>query len=336
MTKFFKLIMFSTLMMSTLISISSYSWMGMWIGLEINVLSMITIIINQKNKISSESAIKYFFTQTIASTSIMFSIIILMKQIYSSENLIKSFPSLIMNSGFLMKMGMAPFHFWFPEVLEGLSWLNATIMLTWQKITPMVMLMFNIEMSLFFMVIIVISMLISSLMAINQISMRKIMAYSSINHMGWMLSSMMISQKIWIVYFIIYSITTINITMILNMSNTFYSAQLKLIWNFNPLIKLFFMMNFLSLAGVPPFIGFLPKWMTIQILSINNLYFMSILMILTTLIMIYVYLTLIIPSTLMNSTHTSWSQMISFKHKKTLNLMNFVIINGTIMMTILI
>nr|WOR80784.1 NADH dehydrogenase subunit 2 [Pyrocoelia sp.] len=336
MTKFYKLLMFSTLITSTLISISSYSWMGMWLGLEINVLSIIPMLINQTNKISSEAAIKYFITQTIASTSILLSIIIIMKEFNSSENLIKGFPNLIMNSSFLLKMGMAPFHFWFPEVLEGLSWNNSMILLTWQKITPMVMLMFNIEKSLFFIIIIVISMMVSSLMMINQISLRKILAYSSINHMGWMLSSMLLSQSIWMIYFLIYTITTINITMIFNITNTFFVSQLSLIWNFNSMTKLFFLVNFFSFAGIPPFIGFLPKWLTIQMLILNNLYFISILMIFMTLIMIYVYLTLIIPSAMINSTYMKWSKMNMFKYNKITSMMNFFIITGTITSTILI
>nr|NP_647562.1 NADH dehydrogenase subunit 2 [Pyrocoelia rufa]AAM46703.1 NADH dehydrogenase subunit 2 [Pyrocoelia rufa] len=318
MTKFYKLLFLSTLMMSTLIAISSYSWMGMWIGLEINILSIMPILINQKSKISSESGIKYFLTQTIASTTIMISIIMMMKQINLSETLIKELPSLIMNSGFLLKMGMAPFHFWFPEVLEGLSWLNSMIMLTWQKITPMVMLMHNIESSLFYMFVIVFSMIISGMMAINQVSLRKILAYSSINHMGWMMSSMMLSQSIWLIYFSVYTITTIIIIIMLNMTNTFFVSQLNLIWNFNPMIKLLFLLNFLSLTGIPPFIGFLPKWLTIQVMINNNLYFMVMIMMMMTMIMIYVYIMMFLSSATFSMTMQNW---LNFSNSAFLNKM---------------
>nr|YP_009695413.1 NADH dehydrogenase subunit 2 [Pyrocoelia thibetana]QEJ81643.1 NADH dehydrogenase subunit 2 [Pyrocoelia thibetana] len=336
MTKFYKLLFFTTLMMSTLIAISSYSWMGMWIGLEINVLSIIPILINQKNKISSESGIKYFLTQTIASTSIMISIISMMSHFSFSETLIKDLPILIMNSGFLLKMGMAPFHFWFPEVLEGLSWLNSMIMLTWQKITPMVMLMYNIESSLFYMVIIIISMIISGMMAINQISLRKILAYSSINHMGWMMSSMMLSQSIWLIYFSIYVITTVNIIMMFNLTNSFFVPQLNLIWNFNPMIKLFFLLNFLSMAGIPPFIGFLPKWLTIQVMINNNMYFMTMIMMMMTLIMIYVYLMMMMSSATFSVVLQNWLNLTnSASLKKLISLMNFFMITALISVTLM-
>nr|YP_009695387.1 NADH dehydrogenase subunit 2 [Pyrocoelia praetexta]QEJ81617.1 NADH dehydrogenase subunit 2 [Pyrocoelia praetexta] len=337
MTKFYKLLFFTTLMMSTLIAISSYSWMGMWIGLEINVLSIIPILINQKNKISSESSIKYFLTQTIASTSIMISIISMMSHFSFSETLIKDLPILIMNSGFLLKMGMAPFHFWFPEVLEGLSWLNSMIMLTWQKITPMVMLMYNIESSLFYMVIIIISMIISGMMAINQISLRKILAYSSINHMGWMMSSMMLSQSIWLIYFSIYVITTVNIIMMFNLTNSFFVPQLNLIWNFNPMIKLFFLLNFLSMAGIPPFIGFLPKWLTIQVMINNSMYFMAMIMMMMTLIMIYVYLMMMMSSATFNVVMQNWLNLTNSANlKKLISLMNFFMITALISVTLMV
>nr|YP_009695348.1 NADH dehydrogenase subunit 2 [Diaphanes nubilus]QEJ81526.1 NADH dehydrogenase subunit 2 [Diaphanes nubilus] len=336
MTKFYKLLFFSTLMLSTLISVSSYSWMGMWIGLEINVLSIIPMLINQKNKISSEATIKYFITQAIASTAIMIAIITLMWQSSFSSKLIKEMPALIMNSGFLMKMGMAPFHFWFPEVLEGLSWSNSTIMLTWQKIAPMVLFMYNVEFSLFLTIVIIMSMMISGLMGINQISLRKILVYSSINHMGWMLSSMMVSQVIWIIYFVVYSLTTINITMILNYTNTFYTPQMMLVWNFNPMIKLFFSMNFLSLAGIPPFIGFLPKWLIIQTLVQNQLYFMTLILILMTLIMVYVYLMVIMSSMIYSSSSSVWNIPGTMKFKKIFSMMNFIMITSMIMVTLII
>nr|YP_009695426.1 NADH dehydrogenase subunit 2 [Diaphanes pectinealis]QEJ81656.1 NADH dehydrogenase subunit 2 [Diaphanes pectinealis] len=336
MTKFYKLLFFSTLILSTMISISSYSWMGMWIGLEINVLSMIPMLINQKNKTSSESTMKYFITQAIASTGIMIAIITLMWQSSFSSKLIKEMPALIMNSGFLMKMGMAPFHFWFPEVLEGLSWLNSTIMLTWQKITPMVLFMYNVEFSLFLTIVIIMSMMISGLMGINQVSLRKILVYSSINHMGWMLSSMMVSQAIWMIYFIVYSLTTINITMILNFTNTFYTPQMMLIWNFNPLIKLFFSMNFLSLAGMPPFIGFLPKWMIIQTLVQNQLYFITMILIVMTMIMVYVYLMVIMSSMIYTSITPMWNFPSTMKFKKIFSMMNFIMVTSMIMVTMIL
>nr|ARO35454.1 NADH dehydrogenase subunit 2 [Photinus pyralis] len=335
MTKFYKLMFLSTLFISTLISISSYSWMGMWIGLEINVLSIIPILIYFKNKTSSEAAIKYFFTQAVASTAIMFSIILMISQYNFTTKFLLDWSLLIMNSSLLMKMGMAPFHFWFPEVLEGLSWMNSMLMLTWQKIAPMVLFMYNSEFLSLAVMAIMSAMIISGLMAMNQISLRKIMAYSSINHMGWMLSSMILSKMIWITYFLIYTIMTITIIVILNYSNIFYLSQLSSMWSMNNSMKLFFSMSMLSLAGVPPFIGFIPKWLTIQCLIFQQWFIISIIMIVFTLMMIYVYMTMIMSTFMFNFTSNNWKNLIKqFKLNNYISILNFSMLTSFIFVTL--
>nr|QEJ81451.1 NADH dehydrogenase subunit 2 [Pygoluciola sp. FM18] len=334
MVKMYKLLFISLLIMSTLISISAYTWLGMWIGLEINLLSIIPIL-QDKNILSSESSIKYFITQAIASTIIMMSMIMMMwKFNFSSVINPKSEILMIMNSGLILKMGMAPLHFWFPEVLEGLNWNNCMLMLTWQKITPMMLIMYNIEFSIFFSTIIISSMIISSIMSINQISIRKLMAFSSINHMGWMMGGMLTEKTIWMLYFIIYSITTINISLM--MKNTFYLNQLFPTLNSSPSMKMFFMMNFMSLSGIPPFLGFLPKWMVIQTLIENSMFILTIIMISFTLIMIYVYMRIIMSSLIMKSNQTNWNLNLNLKiNKISISMLNFLSMMSLILVTIM-
>nr|ALO70566.1 NADH deshydrogenase subunit 2 [Eusphalerum torquatum] len=277
------------LMMGTLISISSYSWMGMWIGLEINLLSILPLMTSYKNMMSSEATLKYFLTQAMASTILLFVVILFSMNSLMKIN-INSLLILIFNSSLLTKMGAAPFHFWFPEVIEGLSWMNSLIMLTWQKLAPMVIIMYNFKLSLFFMLIIIFCMLTSGIQGLNQISIRKILAYSSINHLGWMLSSMLFFESIWMIYFFIYTITSMNLVIIFYKNNIFYLKQLFNNLNNNLLIKLIFMFNFMSLGGLPPFLGFLPKWLTIQELITNNMYMLTFIMMVMTLMTLYFYI----------------------------------------------
>nr|UYG18649.1 NADH dehydrogenase subunit 2 [Abscondita chinensis] len=335
MTKMYKLMFTSMLIMSTLISISAYTWLGMWIGLEINLLSLIPII-QSKSIMSSESSIKYFITQAIASTMIMLSMIMMMwKFNFSSIMNMKSNLLMIMNSGLILKMGMAPLHFWFPEVLEGLNWNNCLIMLTWQKITPMMLIMLNIEFSIFYSMIIISAMIISGIMSINQISMRKLMAFSSINHMGWMMSMMMTEKTIWMLYFVIYSIITINITMM--MKNIFYLNQLFTNLNVSPSMKMFFTLNFLSLSGIPPFLGFMPKWMVIQTMIENNMFLMTLIMIMFTLISIYVYIRIIMTSLLMKTNQLNWNMKLNMKiNKMSISMLNFLSMMSLILVTIML
>nr|YP_009701194.1 NADH dehydrogenase subunit 2 [Idgia oculata]QEQ14400.1 NADH dehydrogenase subunit 2 [Idgia oculata] len=296
--KFYKLVFFNTLIMGTLISISSSSWLGMWMGLEINLISMIPLLTN-KNSYSSEAAIKYFITQALASMIIL--MIIIMVSLYFSLNIlyIKSY-LMILNSALLTKMGAAPFHFWFPEVMEGLNWMSSLLMLTWQKIAPMILLMYNSQINNYFMIIIILSMLISGILGFNQISLRKILAYSSINHIGWMLPAILLSWSIWLIYFSIYFLITLNILIFFNYFNIFYIKQLIPIINFNFTLKIFFLSNFLSLGGLPPFLGFLPKWFLINELVKNNFYFLSMLMILLTLLTLFYYIRITLSALMLN------------------------------------
>nr|YP_010183483.1 NADH dehydrogenase subunit 2 [Curtos fulvocapitalis]QVG61299.1 NADH dehydrogenase subunit 2 [Curtos fulvocapitalis] len=333
MMKTYKLIFSMILIMSSIISISAYSWLGMWIGLEINLLSIIPIIIN-KNILSSESSIKYFIIQSLGSTLILTSVIMLIwKTNFYSNMLINYSFMLIMNSSLLLKMGMAPLHFWFPEVLEGLNWFNCTIMLTWQKIAPMMLMMYNSKSIMFYSIIIICSMIISTMMSFNQMSLRKLMAFSSINHMGWMMASMLLEKMIWMIYFLIYTVITITITF--SLKNIFFLNQLFLI-NESKQTKFLFMLNFLSLGGIPPFLGFLPKWLVIQMLIELNLFMLSLTMILFTLIMIFIYLRISMSTFLIKINQPSWK--ISFMYKNNelfMSMINFFSILSLILVTIL-
>nr|QEJ81552.1 NADH dehydrogenase subunit 2 [Rhagophthalmus giganteus] len=335
MAKTSKLMFISLLIMGTLISISAYSWFGMWMGLEINLLAIIPILQMKNNFLSAESSIKYFIVQAVASTFILMSIIMLsFKSKITFNDFINSAPMLMMNLSLLMKMGMAPFHFWFPEVLEGLSWFNCILILTWQKLAPMILLMYIMEFSKSMFIIITSGVMISGILSLNQTSLRKLMAYSSINHMSWMISSMMIYKSIWFIYFIIYSILTLNILLIFNYYKIYFINQLfQSLSNFS-LMKFMFIMNFLSLSGIPPFIGFLPKWLTIQALINEKMYLLTLIMIMFTLIMIFVYMRISLSSLILNNNEHNWK--INFTNKSPFLLkLNFLMIASLILVTLM-
>nr|YP_009763115.1 NADH dehydrogenase subunit 2 [Cryptalaus larvatus]QIR63627.1 NADH dehydrogenase subunit 2 [Cryptalaus larvatus] len=336
MTKTYKILFLTMVFSSTLISISSYSWLGMWLGLEINLLSIIPLMQNSKSMISSEAAIKYFVVQAIASTIIMSSMIILMnKTNLTSQINFQSTFLMMMNSALLTKMGTAPFHFWFPEVLEGLDWINSLIVLTWQKIAPMVLLMYNMNFYLFMTIMIISSMVVSGFLGVNQVSLRKILAYSSINHMGWMLSSMMIMETIWFYYFIIYALITLNLVLVFNSYKIFYLNQLYQSMNDYSMIKLWFITNFLSLSGIPPFLGFLPKWLTIQALVSSGMIILPVIMIVLTLFTIYMYMRITLSSILMMINEHPWQKTFFKFDNMIISFMNFVSLMSLIFITIL-
>nr|APX39326.1 NADH dehydrogenase subunit 2 [Longitarsus pratensis] len=293
------MLFFNTLIMGTMISISSFNWFSMWMGLEINLLSIIPLFKSHKNSYPVEATLKYFITQTLASTIILFTIIISMNLTEFMDKY-NYWLMMILNSALLTKLGAAPFHFWFPEVMEGLNWMNSLLLLTWQKLAPMILLMYNLNMSFFFSMIIILSSMISGILGINQISLRKIMSFSSINHIAWMLTSMLNMKNIWMIYFSIYSIISINIVMIFYYLNIYFIPQLFLILNKNKMIKLLFIFNFFSLGGLPPFLGFFPKWLVINNLVENNFFMLSMILIVSTLITLFYYIRLTLPSLTLN------------------------------------
>nr|YP_009236873.1 NADH dehydrogenase subunit 2 [Spiniphilus spinicornis]AMJ17338.1 NADH dehydrogenase subunit 2 [Spiniphilus spinicornis]QVM79140.1 NADH dehydrogenase subunit 2 [Spiniphilus spinicornis] len=331
MTKFYKILFGHTLILGTLMSISSYSWFSMWMGLEINLLSMIPLLKDSKNLYPSESALKYFIVQALASAILLFSIILILN---SKEYMIVSPPmAMLLNSALLTKLGAAPFHAWFPEVMEGIDWINCLILLTWQKIAPMILLTYNLNMSMFLSYIIIISSLTGSILGLNQISLRKIMAYSSINHIGWMLASMLSSLSVWTIYFLTYSIITFNIVYILHQMNLFTLKQFFNTLNSNKIFKFFFILNFMSLGGLPPFLGFFPKWLTINLLTYNNFMVLSFILILSTLLTLYFYLRITFSSLVINS-----NEALIFSQKKTswmMMFLNLVVIMGLMFCTMI-
>lgn len=259
-------------------------------------MSIIPLFKRINNIYPNEASIKYFITQTIASSMILIAIII---QLNLKEIILidyNPYLNTIINSGFLIKIGAAPFHYWFPEVIEGINWRIRLIILTWQKIAPIILLINYIEINIFIRIVIISSSLISGIQGINQISIRKIIAYSSINHIGWIISRIMFSKTIWALYFLIYTLISINIIIILKDLKVYYIKQLFNSLNHNKIIKILFSINFLSLGGIPPFLGFLPKWLTINYLIINNIYLIRTILIIFTLVTLYFYIRIIINS----------------------------------------
>nr|QWL15004.1 NADH dehydrogenase subunit 2 [Morphostenophanes sinicus] len=320
--KMHKIMFTMTMLMGTLMTISAYSWLTMWMGLEINLISIIPIMMQKKNLFSSEASMKYFITQAMASTVLLAAVILLLMEnefIYPQMNLPLN---LMMNSALLTKAGAAPFHFWLPEVIEGLSWMNALILLTWQKIAPMIMLMTNLISNYLLTASIVISLLTSTIGAFNQVSLRKIMALSSINHMAWMMATMMISLSTWTAYFLVYSVINLNIMLTFKATKTFYTSQMSNFSNKNKMTKIALMMNFMSLGGLPPFIGFMPKWLVINWATKNSLIMLILIMVVTTLIMLFVYIRMMLPSLVMATTEPKLNSEISDSWMYAMNTLN--------------
>nr|AVN68302.1 NADH dehydrogenase subunit 2 [Panesthia angustipennis] len=299
----------STLTGGLMITISSNSWISAWMGLEINLLSFVPLMTNNDNIFTTEAALKYFLIQALASSSLLF-IIISKSVLESMFSLINSsLTGIIIAAPLLMKSGAAPLHWWFPSVMEGLSWWNCFILMTIQKIAPLVLISYSIKFDQFMTMIIIMSILVGTIGGYNQISLRKILTYSSINHMGWLLTAMMMGENLWILYFFIYTLLTLSVVTIVAPTQISFVNQTFPTNNESKYIKLMMYSSLLSLGGLPPFLGFLPKWIIIQHMVTNWSLMVVSIMVVMSLMTLYYYLRISYSSFIILSSEPNWIPM---------------------------
>nr|QXM16948.1 NADH dehydrogenase subunit 2 [Neoneuromus sikkimmensis] len=329
---FSKMIFLICLISGTLITISSNSWLGAWMGLEINLLCFIPLMSTTKNLISNESALKYFLAQALASSILLFAIISMSLEegtfFFNKINLTQ----IMLNSALLLKLGAAPFHFWFPSVMEGLNWMNNLILMTWQKIAPIILISYN-NLPLFIYSSIILSLLIGAIGGFNQTNLRTLMAFSSINHLGWILSALLISESLWITYYLFYVFLSLSIIMIFMNFKIYHFMQINSHLKSSNMTKFFLFSNLLSMGGLPPFLGFLPKLIVIQNLIKINDFFMIFTMVMTALITLFFYIRISYSSFMIFSTNMKWSKS-SYKNNLFLFIMNSISIFGLIFILI--
>nr|WEG22902.1 NADH dehydrogenase subunit 2 [Gilpinia sp.] len=283
------------LIFGTMITINSSSWIGAWMGMEVNLMSFIPLLIN-KMKLSnnSGSSMSYYIIQVGASSMLLMSIL-MMKMNFILINM--NFFMIFIQISLILKLGASPFHWWMIKIMNSLSWMNCFLIMTLQKIAPLFLLM-NINISIFIYFSMVLSGLIGSMMGVNQTSLKLIMGYSSVNHLSWIFMSMMIDMNILLIYLMIYFLNNLIICIFFDYFNLNYLNQ---VYNFNNMsfyLKIIVMMMFLSMAGIPPMFGFLPKFF-VFILMIKNGFFIECMMfIVFTLIVLFYYINLIMPSLL--------------------------------------
>nr|YP_009710406.1 NADH dehydrogenase subunit 2 [Ampithoe lacertosa]QFX74908.1 NADH dehydrogenase subunit 2 [Ampithoe lacertosa] len=278
---------FTIMLFSTLLMMSTNTWLITWLMIEINMLVFIPLMNLKKNKYQAESALKYFITQVTAS-------IIMIVSIMSLTNSNQINTTMLMLA-LLLKMGVAPFHQWMPAIAEGLQWETMLILMIPQKIGPLILIhqvtlsnLMNTNMFLF----ITLTALIGSVGGLINFSLRKIMIYSSISHSGWMLMSILMSLKLWISYFSIYSVMLMAI--ITSFKNLKINNLKQMFFINNKLLKYLLMIMFLSLSGLPPFSGFLAKYLVILMAGMSGYKLIVIPLITATLISLFFYMRIIL------------------------------------------
>nr|QNV12042.1 NADH dehydrogenase subunit 2 [Linyphia triangularis] len=264
---------FSLFISSFFLVFSSNDWFFVWMGLEINMFSFMLIISNNSG-MEVESCLKYFFIQSLGSG-------ILMLSFYSQISMINYINGLILS----YKMGTGPFYFWFPSLCEGISWISCYLLMTIQKIIPLMLMSLSSSEILWF--IIVSSLIVGAFGSMNQVKLKRLMAYSSIHHIGWLVLCMMLSISIWWMYLIMYMFMILGVLIL-------FSKNEVLVINF--IMKGYeswmFILMMMSMGGIPPMLGFFLKWWIFYYLPLSSMY-MYLCMLLMSVVMIYIYMRII-------------------------------------------
>nr|YP_009414209.1 NADH dehydrogenase subunit 2 [Isthmomys pirrensis]ASN66993.1 NADH dehydrogenase subunit 2 [Isthmomys pirrensis]UZH93522.1 NADH dehydrogenase subunit 2 [Isthmomys pirrensis] len=296
------LIIYFTILSGPMVTMLSTNMFLMWIGLEMNLLAIIPMMMKNPNPRSTEAATKYFLTQATASMIFLLSTILNYKQLgmWTLQPQTNNHIITLMFISLAIKMGMAPFHSWLPEVTQGIPMQTGMILLTWQKVAPMSILFQTYEMvnPKILMMSAIMSVLIGAWNGLNQTQTRKIMAYSSISHMGWMTAILPFNPSLTMLNLLIYISLTIPTFMMFKSNSSTTINSLSLMWNKSPMMLPTISMILLSTGGLPPLTGFLPKWIIITELLKNNNIIMATLMAMTALINLFFYTRLIYSTSL--------------------------------------
>nr|YP_009590110.1 NADH dehydrogenase subunit 2 [Magicicada septendecula]YP_009590123.1 NADH dehydrogenase subunit 2 [Magicicada tredecula]QBM09095.1 NADH dehydrogenase subunit 2 [Magicicada septendecula]QBM09108.1 NADH dehydrogenase subunit 2 [Magicicada septendecula]QBM09355.1 NADH dehydrogenase subunit 2 [Magicicada septendecula]QBM09381.1 NADH dehydrogenase subunit 2 [Magicicada septendecula]QBM09394.1 NADH dehydrogenase subunit 2 [Magicicada septendecula] len=290
--------------------ICSNNWLGCWMGVEMNMVSFLPFMMNKMSVYSSESMIKYFIIQSMGS-SLLFLFVVILGMLFQ----VKYF---IMIS-LMIKIGSPPFHYWYVSVIDGLSWLVSFLIMTVQSIIPIILLSY-LDMSLI--LFIVLSCIWGSLGGLCYSSIRKILAYSSIYNLSWIFSGVMLMNYMWLVYFLIYSLSLFLTCYLFWMNNMNYLNQVFILFN-NSVKSLMLMIIFMSMGGLPPFLGFFPKFMMIYCLLVNKMYFLCLILVMTALLVLFYYLRVVMTGLMMANMSLKLS---TFSLNSTLFMVNSLLI----------
>nr|AFB19552.1 NADH dehydrogenase subunit 2 [Alcippe cinerea] len=309
MTPQAKLIFTSSLILGTTLTISSNHWITAWAGLEINTLAILPLISKSHHPRAIEAATKYFLTQATASALVLFSSMINAWHTgqWDITQLTHPTSCLILTSAMAMKLGLAPFHFWFPEVLQGSPLTTGLLLSTVMKLPPISLLFITSpslnQTLLTFMAIT--STALGGWMGLNQTQIRKILAFSSISHLGWMTIIISYNPKLTLLNFYLYILMTSATFLALNTMNTLKLSTLMTMWTKTPALSAMLFLTLLSLAGLPPLTGFLPKWLIIQELTKQDMALAAITISMLSLLGLFFYLRLAYCATITLPPHTT-------------------------------
>ena len=307
------LILTNLIIFSLFLMFSANNLIAFFILLELQSLALyILAAFKYYSTFSTEAALKYFILGAISSVLIGLGISFIygltgsfnFQEIYLNffflnlEILDNQFfffsllGSLFIFIGFFFKLGIAPFHMWLPDVYEGVSTITTLFFSVFPKFTIFIVF-FNFLFNVFgiffnfwvylFLFSALLSSIIGTFGGLTQIKIKRLLAYSSINHVGFLLIGLtlnsylgLISSFIYLFIYVILSFSLFSIILVLRKTNFIKFKRIYDLKNLlfsNYVLAWCFILNLFSIAGIPPLLGFFAKLNIFYSLLNNNSFF---------------------------------------------------------------
>nr|BAR45837.1 NADH dehydrogenase subunit 2 [Pseudotrichonotus altivelis] len=293
--------------LGTTMTFASSHWLLAWMGLEINTLAIIPLMAQHHHPRAVEASTKYFLTQATAAAMILFASTTnaWITGEWNIQQISHPLTSTMIIIALALKLGLAPLHFWLPEVLQGLSLTTGLILSTWQKLAPFALMLQISPTSLPLLVFLgLLSTLIGGWGGLNQTQLRKILAYSSIAHLGWMTLVLNFAPHLTLLTLMLYIALTTAAFLTLKFKDATTINTLATSWAKAPALTALMPLVLLSLGGLPPLTGFMPKWLILQELTKQQLPLTATIAALSALLSLYFYLRMCYAMSLTTSPNT--------------------------------
>ena len=325
--EYFVLVLLAVLGM--MVMVSGYSMLTLYLGLEILSLCLYALIAIARNRsVAVEAALKYFILGAIASGLLLYGISMVYgisgsiniseiasfasnSNINSRETLILNFGLVFLVIGIAFKLGAVPFHMWVPDVYEGAPTSVTMFLSTVPKIAALAMLVRILIDGLgsmhdywadLFIALSLLSIALGSMVALMQTNIKRMLAYSTISHVGFIMLGFVTgvvsgygAATFYVLVYVLMSLAAFGIIILLNRNG--YEADLisdyKGLSKSSPWFALIMLVVMLSMAGVPPFIGFYSKFFILQQVVLSGFVTIAIVAVVFAVISAYYYLQII-------------------------------------------
>lgn len=322
-----------------LIIISAKDLINLYLGIEAISLTLYLLAGIKTGGQQQEASLKYFILGSLGSGLLLFGMVWIYKEIGSIEyidifNLLENTLGInLIIIAILLKMAAAPLHMWAPDVYEGAPTYITFIFAIFPKYVYILILYilmtgafsnFINNISEILMISGILSIGIGSIAAINQTKIKRLIAYSGIGHTGWIILGLSTNSIIGyigsMIYILIYIIMNINTFGIILSYSTLNIGHLTGLLRSHPLIASILTLNFMSMAGVPPLLGFISKVLILYALFITNNILFAIITLIISIIGAFNYIRIIKNMTFITPTHVS-PDAFSLPISKTLSLL---------------